>query len=366
MYNKKKILIADPFETMGGEEKVAFEVYKLLNREKFDVRITGTNVSKYLSVHKPNSQELVHFFVKGKFSIIKMLKFRKLIKQEKFDIINVHGYSAGFFVRLACAGLTNVRIIWTMHLKMTDIFNKKSFKILIENVLNNHLLFTDNIITVCKDAAYNLIQRGNKNVPMSVIYNGIDTSNYSEIKKVKKNNDSLVIGFFSRLSVQKDVPLLLQAMKEFQKEKKKIKLIIAGDGELKEQMLDFISYNKLKNVEYIGLQNSVAHLFSQIDVCVLPTHTECLPMILLESLSSGTPVIASDVGGISEIVDNGFDGYVVEKENIEAFKKAIINYYNHPDWIIPHGKYAKEKMKNLFDQKIMIQKYEALFDGENK
>lgn len=363
--HKKKILIADSFEAMGGEEKVAFKIYKLLNREKYDVRITGTSKSKYLNVYKPENNELIHFFVKGKLSLVRMIKFRRLVKKEKFDIINVHGYSAGYFVRLACAGLKDVRIIWTMHLKITDLFKKHSIKVWIENLLNNHLFFTDNIVTVCKDASSNLIQRGNKNVPVNVIYNGINTNCYDKVER-NKNDDSLVIGFFSRLSVQKDIPLLLQVMKEFQKEKRKIKLIIAGDGELKKQMLDFIHHNRLKNIEYIGLQDSVIQLFPQVDVCVLPTHTECLPMILLEALSSGTPAVASNVGGVSEIIENGLDGYVVPKEDVEAFKQAIINYYNHRNLIISHGKYAKEKMKQLFDQKIMIQKYEDLFDGDDK
>lgn len=362
---KKKILIADTFETIGGEEKVAFNIYKFLNRNKFDVRITGTERSKYFDVYEPDKGELVNFFVKGKFSFIKMFKFRQLVKREKFDIINVHGYSAGFFVRLACAGLKNVRIIWTMHLKMTDIFNENNIKIFIENVMNNNLFFTNDIVTVCEDAANNLKHRKNKKTPMHVIYNGIDTNYYSKIEK-NKNSDSLVLGFFSRLSVQKDVSLLLKTMNEFQKENKKIKLIIAGDGELKEQMLRFIQIHGLKNVEYIGFQKDVAQLFSKIDVCVLPTHTECMPMILLESLSSGTPVISSDVGGVSEIIENGKDGFVVPKESLRAFKEAIFRYYDHPSLIITHGKIGKKRMEDSFDQKLMVKNYEELFNGENK
>lgn len=364
--SKKKILIADTFETPGGEEEVAYKIYELLDRSKYDVYITGTDRSKYLTIHRPTKKELVPFFVKGKLSFIKMLEFRRFVKRENFDVINVHGYTAGYFVRISCMGLKNIKIIWTMHIEINEIFKPNSLsykiKVPIENFLSNHLFFTNHIITVCQDAKNSLRNRGIRKVPISVIYNGIDTKAYGAVKsKDISQNSKLTLGYFSRLSVQKDLPLLLRLMKEFQSKNFDIKLVIAGAGELKEWMLNYISDNDLHNVRYLGFKSSVKELFSDIDVCILPTHTECLPMILLESLSARTPVVATNVGGIREIVEDNKTGYLVKKENITSLREAILKYYNHPELLKEHGENGRKKMIEEFDQKEMVANYEKLF-----
>jgi len=363
---KKNILIADPFETGGGEEEVAYYIYKNLDRTKFNVYITGTDQSKYFEKHSPIEQEVIDVFVKGKYDLGRMLSFRKLVRRKKIDIINVHGCSAGFFVRTACAGMKNVKVVWTTHGNIDLIYRKGSFQQWIstklEDILNKSKLFTDCIVTVCEETGERLRKRGVRKIPITNIYNGIDTLYFSDMQKSYERKDALRLGFFSRLSRQKDIPLLLETMNKFKKNNVNVSLIIAGDGDEKKDVLEYIQQNDLGgNVKYIGFQNDVKKLFREIDVLVLPTHFECLPMILLEAMCTGTPVIASDVGGISEIVHDNFNGIVVEPENLDSFYSAILKFVNNRLLIKEFGLNAQKYVKDNFDVSVMMKKYNKVF-----
>ena len=119
---KVRVLIADPFEALGGEEEVAFYIYQELDRNKFEVYITGDEGSICFQKKCPKKTEMINVYPKGKTNFQEMIRFRKIVKNKKIDIINVHGYSGGFFVRLACMGLKDTKIIWTMHTNVEDMF----------------------------------------------------------------------------------------------------------------------------------------------------------------------------------------------------------------------------------------------------
>ena len=365
---KMNILIADSFEIPGGEEEVAFYIYENLDRNKCRVYITGNEKSGYFVKKRPVEEERINIFVKGKYNIPEMIRLRTIIKKKKIDVVNVHGYSAGFFVRVACAGLRKTKVIWATHGNVDLMFEEGSFKqkinTFIEDILNRHRIFTDEIITVCEDGAKRLRKRKVEKIPITNIYNCIDTDKYIRAKKIyNKNATTMTIGFFSRLSFQKDIPLLLHTTKKLVDEGLKIELIIAGDGDEKEKMVGYIKDNALEShIEYLGFVSNILSLYEKVDIVVLPTHFECLPMVLLEAMCTGTPVIASDVGGVGEIVKNDFNGYVVPAGDEDAFRRKIIHYYNNRSLIKMHGENAKSFVSSNFDISKMVNEYYKVFE----
>ncbi len=365
---KPRVLIADPFETYGGEEEVAFYIYENIDRDRCDVYITGNYKSKYFNKKSPIKKEVINVFVKGKYNFVNMVRLRKAIKRNKIDIINVHGHSAGFFVRISCVGLKRVRIIWTVHSDIELMFKKGSFKqkveVMIENVLNRNPQFTNEIITVCKDSQYKLMNDTEEKIPVTNIYNGIDIKRFSSAKKTYGHrSNELILGFFSRLSPQKDLPLLLRSINTLSKSGYSVKLLIAGEGSEKEKMIRYIDNNGLRNcIEYLGFVFDVVQLFERVDLVLLPTHFECLPMILIEAMCSGTPVIASAVGGVPEIVKDNYNGFTVLPENEKDFIDKIVFYYDNRELIETHGKNAKSFAIKSFDKDRMIESYFEVFE----
>ncbi len=309
---------------------------------------------------------MINVYPKGKTNFQEMIRFRRIVKNKKIDIINVHGYSGGFFVRLACMGLKHTRIIWTTHTNVEEMFPYGSFRqkisIFVENIINNHKIFTDQIITVCEDSRKKLLKRGVTRVPITTIYNGIDIDRFIVDEKKYDSTGVIALGFFSRLSTQKDVPLLLESIRKLVREKKDVRLIIAGDGDQEGYVKQYIAEHRLQDyITYLGFCKNIREQFLKIDVLVLPTHYECFPMILLEALCTGTPVIASDVGGVSEIVKNGFNGYLVQAENIDDFLEKINWYIEDKSLIETHGKNGKKHIEEMYSKDRMVSNYSDIY-----
>lgn len=364
---KIRIMIVDAFQGLGGEEEVAFYIYKNLDRSKFDVWLAGPKEAKYFKKKHPNESEWIKCTTQGKFNIHKMHEFRNIVKKNRIEIINVHGYSAGYFIRLACIGLKNVKVIWTMHINIKDINTLNNFKLFVrtkvENILNKNSAFTNEIICVSKASVGDLKERGIKKIPIRVIHNGVNLKKFANAKHNLPTKDGeLCLGFISRLSPQKGLPILLDAMKLLSAENKKIKLLIAGDGELKEYVKVYIQKNHLKNqVKLIGFQKDISKILKRIDAIVLPSYYECLPMIILEAGSAGIPAIASKVNGVPEEIKNNINGFLFSKGSTEQLVKCINKYFANKELLVNHGHNAEEIVHKKFSQDKMIEEYEKTF-----
>ena len=367
LMKKIRIMIVDAFQGLGGEEEVAFYIYKNLDRSKFDVWLAGPKEAKYFGKRHPNEFEWVKCTTQGKFNVHKMHEFRSIVKKNKIDIINVHGYSAGYFVRLACVGLKNVKVIWTMHINIRDINTLNNFKLFVrtkvENFLNKNSAFTNEIICVSKASVGDLKERGVKKIPIRVICSGVDFTNFANAKHNLPTNDGeLCLGFISRRSPQKGLPILLDAMNLLSAKNKKIKLVIAGDGELKEYVKNYIQKKHLESqIKLIGFQKDISKTLKQIDAIVLPSYYECLPMIILEAGSAGIPAIASKVNGVPEEIKNNINGFLFDKGSTEQLVKCINQYFTSKELLVNHGHNAEKIVRKKFSQDRMIEEYEKTF-----
>lgn len=364
---KKKIMIADAFEAIGGEEEVAYYLYDAIPRDKYDVYITGDKNAKYFQKRSPRNNEWQAVKVKGKFDFKGMLAFRHLVKEKDIDVVHVHGYSAGYFVRIACVGLKKPIILWTMHLSVEDMFMGKTLKgklsKYVEDILNSHTIFTNQIVCVNNESEKGLRRRGTGKVPVCTVYNGIDTDSFF-LERKEKEDGALICGFISRLSEQKGLPVLLNAINYLAKKGEDIKLIIAGDGALEGYVRNYIKEHRLENfIDFRGFQKNVLSVLKDIDVLLLPSFYECFPMIILESLCSGIPVIGSNVNGIPEIINDNVNGFLIAPGNEQDLIEKIIYYIKHKDMLLLHGKNGQKQVMNSFSKEKMISNYIKLYES---
>ncbi len=196
------------------------------------------------------------------------------------------------------------------------------------------------IITIINSTKIFLIQ--NYNIPadmIKTIYQGIDierfSSNADRISSVKTifplGDSSPVLGCIGSLEQRKGQLLLLKALlKLISKDLPKIHLLIVGDGPDKRFLRETVIDLELEsNVTFIPFTREPVKIYERIDILVLPSlYKEGLPNVVLESLAMDKPVIASDLGGISEVVKNGKNGYLVELGNIDHLAEAIKNMWS--------------------------------------
>ena len=112
---------------------------------------------------------------------------------------------------------------------------------------------------------------------------------------------------------------------------------------------------------FVGFQTDVRPYIAVMNLVVLSSRSEGLPVALLEAMAMGLPVIASAVGGIPELIVEGVTGRLVEPENISALREAMLDYLAHPQRGLEEGKRGKERVQNNYSIQAEIRALEDLY-----
>jgi len=305
----------------------------------------------------------IKFFANNYFSnslnpvrIIKAyLETKKVIKEFKPDLVHCHSSAAGAYGRLAVRN--KIRTLYTAHGWGFNIgvpFFQKWIAILIEKYLSG---YTSKIICV-SDFVKNLglkfrIAPEDKFV---VIKNGVlvkEINPRSIDKKVR-------IVFVGRLAEPKDPLLLLEAVNKI-KDKSLFEVSIVGDGKKRIECENFIKEKHLVNVKIFGELDllEVDKLLQDSDIFVLISKWEGLPLTILEAMSVGLPVVVSNVGGISEVV-NTENGILVENK-VDDIEQALVELIQNRGLRLKMGESGYEKVKQSFSLGKMLEELEYIY-----
>jgi glycosyltransferase involved in cell wall biosynthesis len=297
----------------------------------------------------------------------------KLLKEQEIDIIHTHTPFASAIGRLAAlfAG-TKIRV-YTVH----GFYFKPAVVYWIEKILCRYL--TDFIFTVNKEDLNFALKNGftarEKILNLNSV--GIDVErfnpqNISRAKRVRlvekfNPNKKRLIGYVGRITREKGVFDLLAAFRDLEPKYNAL-LVLVGSGDFEERDKNTVKELKkaleddlLKNrVILTGFMEDIPEILSLLDVFVLPSYREGMPVSLLEAMAMEVPVVATDIRGCREAVDEE-TGILVPPEDPGAIKKAIEFIFSHPEKARQMGKNARIKVVNKFNQKEAIDKQISVF-----
>ncbi len=233
---------------------------------------------------------------------------------------------------------------------------------------------TTEVITVSKFTRNRILSNSYLNMNIKVIYNGITFNNtLSEEKKMKDLNyinADIHIGMVGNFLENKGQMKFLEALFiVLRNTNKKIQVFMIGnvyDKEYFQQCENFIQTHKMRENVFI-CQNiyRAKEYMNLFDFSVIPSiYDESFGLIGVESMRSGTPVVAFGCGGIPEVVQHGVDGYIVEVGNITGMANAILSMIDEPEKRKKMGIKAKRNYEEKFSRKVMGDKYLNLIRGE--
>lgn len=259
------------------------------------------------------------------------LKIRKIIKKENPDVVYCHSSMAGAIGRIAVMGL-GCKVIYNPHgwsFDMNVSSTKKLFYRYLEKIL---AISTDKIITISeyekRNALKNKICKDNK---IEVILNGIDLDKCKSIKAERtalgyKEND-FIVGCAARLSEQKDPLLFADVAGCIAKKHSDARFVWVGDGELTEEFITALKKNNVFDKTTItGWVDNPYEYISIFDVAVLLSKWEGFGLCLAEYMALGKPVVATNVGAVSEIIQDGICGRLAVDRNPELIADEITAY----------------------------------------
>jgi sugar transferase (PEP-CTERM/EpsH1 system associated) len=172
-----------------------------------------------------------------------------------------------------------------------------------------------------------------------------------------------IVGTVGRFAEPKGYSYLLEAMVELRNQNANIRALLVGDGPLRPAMEEKAEALGLSDtVVFTGIRRDVPEILALLDVFVLPSLWEGLPIALLEAMAAGLPVVATRVGGVPEVVVDGATGLLVPPRAPEALSKAILKLLQDPDLRQKMGQAGQERVREYFSVERMVEETEALYE----
>jgi len=337
---------------IGGVEKCIIQLTKLFKENnKIIVASAGGELLKELYNMNIKHYEIINTDSKNPLTILRNLRnVYKIVKAEKIDIIHSHHRMTTLLIKMVSL-LTSVKVIHTQHLCIEDKY--KFTKMTLKNIRT---------ITVSNGAKAALVNKcGLDENKITTIYNTIELENANnEIDETLlklKAEGKFVVAQVSRLVDYKGIYDFLNVAKSVSREESNIRFVLIGDGEEKENIIDFVEKNGLNDVVFIlGNKDNVINQLKYVDLVLLCSYIEGLPLTPLEAFSQGVPVIATNIPGTNEEIEDGVNGYLVNIKDIDIFKEKIMNIYNNnEEYII-----MKKSCLEVFNKKFNSTSYSEL------
>jgi glycosyltransferase involved in cell wall biosynthesis len=203
------------------------------------------------------------------------------------------------------------------------------------------------------------------------IYSGIELDRFHPVSRDEKNRikkewkirqKDMVIGVVSKLWEGKGHAVLIEAFKELKKELKDIRLVIVGEGDLYDRLVNLVHRYELgDSVLFTGFQMDVSEIIATFDVAVLPSFFEGMGRVLLEAMAMEKPVVASRVGGIPDLVEDGVNGFLVHSGDVKGLAKTLKKTITDKKLARKMGKEGRKKISEQFSSDIMVRSIEKVY-----
>ncbi|WJP98486.1 glycosyltransferase family 4 protein [Macrococcus bovicus] len=289
-------------------------------------------------------------------------KMKKIINEFQPDLIHLHSSKAGTLGRIAAklSKRKSHKVIFTAHgWAYTEGVDRKK-RVLYKLIEKQMCKLSDRIICVSDYDKELAILNGFESSKLVTIHNSVRADRPNITNKNRSLNEVRFV-MVARFNHPKNQEAVIRALNILQKNtNKKYSLTFIGDGNKLYECKKLVNKLDVKNVEFTGAIKNVNHILNQYDVFILISKYEGLPISIIEAMEKGLAVIASDVGGISELIDNR-NGILIDKNNdINAISQAMSKMLNRK--IIENlGLNSKKKYMELFNEEIMFKKLDQVY-----
>ncbi|HHT9137263.1 MAG TPA: glycosyltransferase family 4 protein [Candidatus Wunengus sp. YC60] len=300
-----------------------------------------------------------------------LLKLYFLIRKGRYDIVHCHTSKGGFVGRLAARMAKVHGIVYSPHGDIFEGYFGKLKTCLFVWLERFSAGFTDKIITLTKSGIepYLKAEIGQKS-QFNYIYNGVDIESIEKRKvdRIQKRqeigveNDCPLVVTAGRLVPVKGHTYLIAALDQVRKEIPNIRLVFLGDGELKDELLRHTKILGLENhVRFLGMRNDVPEIISCSDLFALPSINEGFGVVLLEAMAMKCPIVATNVGGVPEVVLDGETGFLVPPKDPVQLARGIIRLLKDTSPALQMAENGYQRLKTCFDIKETVTKTERLY-----
>jgi glycosyltransferase involved in cell wall biosynthesis len=294
-------------------------------------------------------------------------KLRAIVREQRIDIIHAHDYKTNLLA-LATARVDGVVPLSTAHGYTGHAWRERG----LYYPLDKHVLaWFPRVIAVSSEIRDELIRCGVVPGRVQVVLNGIDHRQFVRRPALREkmrtelqlSDGEFVIGAVGRAEPQKRFDLLIQAVESLRVRKPEIRLVIVGDGSSRASLDDYIRQHDLNGVcRLLGHRGDVQDVHHAFDLFVQSSTYEGTPNAVLEAMALESPVVATDVGGTAELIENGVHGVIVPPGASEALAAAILRAMDDPLGTAARARAARRRVELDLSFARRMQRVEAVYD----
>lgn len=358
-----RILIGITKSNFGGAQRYVFDLAHSLKEKGHNVQVLcGGGGGLIQKLQQENIPVITHESLTRDISFLEDIKAFAFILDtlyiERPHIFHVNSSKMGILGALAGRVMGTPRIIFTAHGWAFNESRPHYQKLIIKLIYWITILLSHHTICVSEKTRADISSLPFIKKKLSVIHNGIKTfpllSQKEARKKLDNINSPFVAGTIAELHPIKGLDVLLEAWAEFTHQQTG-HLVLVGEGSERDSLENKVASLGISSfVSFAGFKEDARALLQGFDVFVLPSRSEGLPYALLEAGQAGLPVVATNVGGISEVIENNASGLLVPSENKKALCEALLSLAKDKPQRITFGTALKEKIERTFSLEKMV------------
>jgi len=333
----------------------------------------GVSIGVFENSQNPNSAladaadgngfEVKVFPCNGRFDKNTIQMIKDYVNKMHIRILHSHNYKSNFYARMALSDKT-VRWVVTNHGR------RAGPKLLFYNLLDLLIVRqADRLIAVSEDIVRKMKLAGIGGEKIRLIENGIDLDRFTGNGSASRTKESLgikkeaiVIGTVGSLTREKGHAYLLDAVPKVIEKFPGGVFLIVGDGTERESLERMVDKLKIRNKAiFTGIRRDIPEILSMLDVFVLPSLNEGLPMALLEAQAARVPTIATRVGAIPHVIEDGTTGILIPPKDSQAIAQAIMVVLSDKKFASEIAQKGFERVRDNFSSKKMGDKYLSIY-----
>lgn len=357
---------------IGGGETFFLNLAKRLGKEKFNLSFVCPYEGSLSSELRKMRVKTIVVNMESKFNLAVIPRLVYLMKKKNINIVHTHGLRADFFGRIA-AKIAKVPIILsTFHILISgyekNVGRLKTKVYLFLNRLTTAL--ANKVVAVAAKVKEDLILKGGIDPNKIItIYNGIAIDKFkasrdkqSIRKELGLDSQPPIVGIVGRLVSEKGIGYFLQAASRIKKNIPRIKFLIVGNGPSEQELQDLAKNLRIfQDCLFTGFRRDIADIISIFEIGVLPSLCEPFGLIILEYMVLAKPIVATNTGGVPEIIEDGKTGILVAPKNPEQLAQAITSLLNNTKKAQQMGENARKAVESKFNLTKTIKQYEQLY-----
>jgi glycosyltransferase involved in cell wall biosynthesis len=354
----------------GGGEKYVLYIVEGLSGADYSFHLATYQESLFTREARRRGHNVTVIDMTSRFNPLSLYKLTQFFKRERFDLVHTNGARMNFYGRLAArlAGVPNV--CSTVHNSLYDYpigALKRSIYVRVDAWTAR---YADRIITVAEALAKDLRDKyGIPREKVLTIHNGINMDEMRPTRSREAIRDELGVPSGSpcltaigRMTQQKGFTYFLKALPSITRRFPSVRCFFVGDGPLRDELEREASTLDLhNNCQFTGMRTDIVDILKATDIFVLPSLSEGFPMVLLEAMGMGRPVVATAVSGNPELIENGRSGLLVPPKDPKAISKAVYRLLENPLEAEEGGKAAQVEVSTKFTVEIMVKKTEEVY-----